>query len=220
MHLVRGPELPDPEGDAGCRAARAEEVLPARAEAHAAQGVAEEVTRIRGRRSGRRATVRRRRVRGRIAGAGPTPGARYERSSIGRAPVSKTGGWGFDSLRSCSRPPDRVPSRRRTVRGDRARDATSALDRAHPAAAQARSHRDRCHGQSQRWIAGAKSAKVRLKGRAGREGDPKASASSRSWQPGPDRPVQADAGQARPALDGARPGADRRPGALAALRDA
>ena len=25
----------------------------------------------------------------------------YERSSIGRAPVSKTGGWGFDSLRSC-----------------------------------------------------------------------------------------------------------------------
>ena len=25
-----------------------------------------------------------------------------ERSSIGRAPVSKTGGWGFDSLRSCS----------------------------------------------------------------------------------------------------------------------
>src|SRR3954467_11783355 len=26
----------------------------------------------------------------------------YERSSIGRAPVSKTGGWGFDSLRSCS----------------------------------------------------------------------------------------------------------------------
>ena len=24
-----------------------------------------------------------------------------ERSSIGRAPVSKTGGWGFDSLRSC-----------------------------------------------------------------------------------------------------------------------
>src|SRR4051794_11503917 len=29
----------------------------------------------------------------------------YERSSIGRAPVSKTGGWGFDSLRSCSPPP-------------------------------------------------------------------------------------------------------------------
>jgi hypothetical protein len=28
---------------------------------------------------------------------------RYERSSIGRAPVSKTGGWGFDSLRSCCR---------------------------------------------------------------------------------------------------------------------
>ena len=27
----------------------------------------------------------------------------YERSSIGRAPVSKTGGWGFDSLRSCCR---------------------------------------------------------------------------------------------------------------------
>ena len=25
------------------------------------------------------------------------------RSSIGRAPVSKTGGWGFDSLRACSR---------------------------------------------------------------------------------------------------------------------
>ena len=29
--------------------------------------------------------------------------ADYERSSIGRAPVSKTGGWGFDSLRSCCR---------------------------------------------------------------------------------------------------------------------
>ena len=28
---------------------------------------------------------------------------RYERSSTGRAPVSKTGGWGFDSLRSCCR---------------------------------------------------------------------------------------------------------------------
>ena len=27
----------------------------------------------------------------------------YERSSTGRAPVSKTGGWGFDSLRSCCR---------------------------------------------------------------------------------------------------------------------
>ena len=24
------------------------------------------------------------------------------RSSIGRAPVSKTGGWGFDSLRACA----------------------------------------------------------------------------------------------------------------------
>jgi hypothetical protein len=28
---------------------------------------------------------------------------KYERSSTGRAPVSKTGGWGFDSLRSCCR---------------------------------------------------------------------------------------------------------------------
>ena len=26
---------------------------------------------------------------------------KWECSSIGRAPVSKTGGWGFDSLRSC-----------------------------------------------------------------------------------------------------------------------
>ena len=26
------------------------------------------------------------------------------RSSIGRAPVSKTGGWGFESLRTCSPP--------------------------------------------------------------------------------------------------------------------
>ena len=31
------------------------------------------------------------------------PSGRYERSSTGRAPVSKTGGWGFDSLRSCCR---------------------------------------------------------------------------------------------------------------------
>ncbi len=43
MHRVRGPELPDPEGDPRRRAAGAEEVLPARAEAHAAQGIAEEV---------------------------------------------------------------------------------------------------------------------------------------------------------------------------------
>ena len=29
----------------------------------------------------------------------------YVRSSIGRAPVSKTGGWGFDSLRTCGLAP-------------------------------------------------------------------------------------------------------------------
>ena len=28
---------------------------------------------------------------------------KWECSSIGRAPVSKTGGWGFDSLRSCQK---------------------------------------------------------------------------------------------------------------------
>jgi len=37
-------QLPGPEGNPGRRPARAEEVLPARAEAHAPQGVAEEVT--------------------------------------------------------------------------------------------------------------------------------------------------------------------------------
>src|SRR5262249_49784601 len=45
VHLVRGPELPDPEGNPRGRAPRPEEVLSARAEAHAAQGIAEEVSR-------------------------------------------------------------------------------------------------------------------------------------------------------------------------------
>ena len=114
MHHLRRPELPDPEGDPGRRAARAEEVLPARAEAHAAQGIAEEVIADRpvdpataaspaGRPMVGSSSERGRSTRtGRPVGRAGDPG-RYERSSIGRAPVSKTGGWGFDSLRSCSR---------------------------------------------------------------------------------------------------------------------
>src|SRR6059058_860780 len=43
---------------------------------------------------------------------GPPPIQAKDSSSIGRAPVSKTGGWGFDSLLSCqfrvgSRPEER-----------------------------------------------------------------------------------------------------------------
>ena len=97
MHFLRGSELPDPEGNAWCRAARAEEVLQARAEARSP-------TRNRGRSEP---------AIGRGGGERSSPSRpfwssrslrpfRYERSSIGRAPVSKTGGWGFDSLRSCS----------------------------------------------------------------------------------------------------------------------
>src|SRR4051794_22231780 len=44
MHLVRREELPHPQGDAGGGATGAEEVLLAREEAHASQGIAEEVT--------------------------------------------------------------------------------------------------------------------------------------------------------------------------------
>ena len=43
MHDLRGPQLPGPEGDPRREPAGAEEVLPPRAEAYAAQGVAEEV---------------------------------------------------------------------------------------------------------------------------------------------------------------------------------
>jgi hypothetical protein len=56
---------------------------------------------------------------------------RYERSSIGRAPVSKTGGWGFDSLRSCCREAVFGPPRSSM----RAGGTILVL-------------RDRCHGQS------------------------------------------------------------------------
>ena len=37
------------------------------------------------------------------------------RSSIGRAPVSKTGGWGFDSLRACGNWFDFLPELDRAV---------------------------------------------------------------------------------------------------------
>src|SRR5436190_23963688 len=43
MHPLRGPQLPHAEGDARRRPAGAEEVLPQGAQAHAAQGIAEEV---------------------------------------------------------------------------------------------------------------------------------------------------------------------------------
>src|SRR5438874_11661607 len=43
---------------------------------------------------------------------GPPPIQAKDSSSIGRAPVSKTGGWGFDSLLSCQ---FRVGSRRQGV---------------------------------------------------------------------------------------------------------
>src|SRR4051794_33028076 len=104
MHLVRGPELPDPEGNPGGRATRSQEVLPSRTEAHAAQGVAKEVSRFQ---PAGEFIPNGRPLEG-VVGSGSASLAgleepyRYERSSIGRAPVSKTGGWGFDSLRSCS----------------------------------------------------------------------------------------------------------------------
>ena len=37
------------------------------------------------------------------------------RSSIGRAPVSKTGGWGFDSLRACAEKAGPLPCKRRAL---------------------------------------------------------------------------------------------------------
>ena len=53
----------------------------------------------------RSASTRRTKKRERSSGVVQTESCclRYERSSTGRAPVSKTGGWGFDSLRSCYR---------------------------------------------------------------------------------------------------------------------
>src|SRR5690606_14551388 len=49
------------------------------------------------------------------------------RSSTGRAPVSKTGGWGFKSLRPCEAwSPDRVRTRSRTA--DRAPDEPAEAD--------------------------------------------------------------------------------------------
>src|SRR5205085_11761414 len=51
---VRRPQLPHPEGDARGQPAGAEEVLPQGAQAHAAQGIAEEVARSE-QRSARRA---------------------------------------------------------------------------------------------------------------------------------------------------------------------
>src|SRR4051794_31979070 len=47
----------------------------------------------------------------------------YERSSIGRAPVSKTGGWGVDSLPSCSSPPGPGIGRPRPFGPERRREA-------------------------------------------------------------------------------------------------
>jgi hypothetical protein len=43
MHHLRGPELPDPEGNPRRRAAGAEKILPPGTEAHTPQGIAEEV---------------------------------------------------------------------------------------------------------------------------------------------------------------------------------
>src|SRR5262245_38211752 len=100
MHLLQLPELPDAEGNPRHRPHRAEEVLPQGTEAHAAQGIAEEVG-IRSRGSG----VRSQRVVWLVIQSGST-GSRSVTpdpcpqgySSTGRAPVSKTGGWGFESL--------------------------------------------------------------------------------------------------------------------------
>ena len=144
-----------PEGDPGGRAPRAEEVLPARAEAHAAQGIAEEVTG-----ADRRVRPPRASEAGRPR---PRAGSAYERSSIGRAPVSKTGGWGFDSLRSCSRVGRRRGRGPRTApdRGDEPRQA-----RGRPQAAIAM--QGGRHGQSQRRGAGAKAAEARGRRRLGR----------------------------------------------------
>ena len=143
------------------RAARAEEVLPARAEAHAAQGIAEEVTPI-------AAGESRRRVRwsvGAVADRTAGPSDRYERSSIGRAPVSKTGGWGFDSLRSCSSD----VSGPRTDRRRSGRPASSARHSGPAARSRPRlqSARRVVHGQSQRWSAGVEATKPAKGGRPG-----------------------------------------------------
>src|SRR5438874_7999270 len=47
---------------------------------------------------------------------GRSPSVEEDSSSIGRAPVSKTGGWGFDSLLSCQ-----IETRGRSARQARAR---------------------------------------------------------------------------------------------------
>ena len=82
MHHLWLAELPGREGDPGDRAARIEEILSQDSPAYAAQGVTKEV-----------------------GSSGPAygrnAGVLYGRSSIGRAPDSKSGGWGFKSLRPC-----------------------------------------------------------------------------------------------------------------------
>ena len=76
MHGVRTAELPSDQGNSRNGAAGADEVLPKTSEAHPPQRIAQKIGRL-----GRHG----------LNGC----------SSIGRAPDSKSGGWGFDSLRPC-----------------------------------------------------------------------------------------------------------------------
>ena len=116
----------------------------------------------------------------------------YERSSIGRAPVSKTGGWGFDSLRSCSSPPGSRPG------PDPASDPTASQ----PVPARETG----VMGKVKDGVPASKAPKP-AKGKplgAGAEplcpvpGEPRAG-----------QPLQADAGVVRPALHGGRAGSGR-----------
>ena len=145
---------------------------------------------------------------------------RYERSSIGRAPVSKTGGWGFDSLRSCCREAawlgGRMRSRRESsepieipveVAGCRTQAAIIGQSwlRVIESQSSRSSKRDRCHGQSQRRSVGVETGQAG-KGKAWRR-------SPRPLRPvprqsGPGRSLQADAGMVRPGLHGRGTGFD------------
>src|SRR5690606_978901 len=101
VHRLQAPELQyDEEPPEDLRAARVQQVLPVLPQAHGTQG--EQVTEVR---SGKYE------VRGKGVAAPRTSyfnlltSARLQASSsIGRASVSKTEGWGFDSLLACQIP--------------------------------------------------------------------------------------------------------------------
>ena len=165
----------------------------------------------------------------------------YERSSIGRAPVSKTGGWGFDSLRSCCLA--------RGVRGGRTGPADRRAIDCAPISRSGRSTGIRPRSVSQQPGRGPSPARIdsrrptelvlvparerpvpwaKSKTKCRRRNHRSPARQDRRpargalrpvpGQPGPHRSLQADAGLVRPGLHRPGPGPDRRRRGLQDLR--